>query len=94
MGEKAAGHGDRQKQTKHAAKQKKGAENDTIRETLERVMEGRICANIGVMLYHCRWAGFTLDDDTWEPREHIQGNPEFLRFQREFLKFHRNDKDK
>ena len=54
------------KQKKHAAKQKKGAENDTISEHLERVMEGRVCADTGVMLYHCRWAGFTSDDDTYE----------------------------
>ena len=49
-------------------------------------MEGRVCADTGVMLHHCCWAGFTPDDGTWEPREHIQGNPEFLKFQR-------NDKD-
>ena len=84
--EKAAGHGDRRTQRKHAAKQKKGAGNDTVSEKLERVTEGRVCADTGVMLYHCRWAGFTPDDDTWEPREHIQGNPESLKFQR-------NDKD-
>ena len=79
---KAAGHGDKQKQKKDAAKQKKGAGNDTVSGKLERAMEGRVCADTGVMLYHCHWAGFTPDDDTWEPRDHIRGNPEFFKFQR------------
>ena len=48
VGEKTAGHGDREKQKNHAAKQKKGAENDTISEKLERVMEERVCADTGL----------------------------------------------
>ena len=66
---------------------KRRAQNDIVSEQLERVMEGRVCADTGVMLCHCRWAGFTPADDTWEPRENIQGYPEFL-------KFRRNVKDK
>ena len=45
-------------------------------------MEGGVCADTGAMLYHCRWAGFTPDDDTWGPCENTQGNPEFSKFQR------------
>ena len=90
VAEEAAGHGGMQHQPQSRAKapakkkdvekQKEDAENDTVSEKLERVTEARQCAETGVILYHCRWVGFTPDDDTWEPRENISENPEFLKF--------------
>ena len=92
VAEEAAGHGGMQHQPqsrakarakkKDAEKQKEDAENDTVSEKLERVTEARQCAETGVILYHCRWVGFTPDDDTWEPRENISENPEFRKFLR------------
>jgi Chromo (CHRromatin Organisation MOdifier) domain len=51
-----------------------GNEQTTDEHVFERIV-GTKQADDGTMLYRVRWFGYTPDDDTWEPQEHLPISP-------------------